>query len=253
MGPVNVVKRLSLSEEAISRLIDPRTGERLRPLGVVGGRVVWPIMGGAPKEDDDDEENEGDNNENKDESDDPEGDDESEDEPKGDPKAKIAALEDEKNRHVRRRQEAETERDELRQKLKSIEDRDKSDADRNSERLTELTSENENLRVNLKKSRIENAFLMDNKYNWHNPGRALQVVDLSDVEIDSDGNVLGMRKALDALAKSDPYLLKQESNSEDAEPKPNTQNGQRTPSRKDKSRGAGRDEELRKKYPALRR
>ena len=32
----------------------PLTGEPIEPVGVVNGKVVWPIMGGAPKDDEDD-------------------------------------------------------------------------------------------------------------------------------------------------------------------------------------------------------
>jgi len=55
--------------------------------------------------------------------------------------------------------------------------------------------------------RIENAFLTDNTHKWRNPGTALKLLDRSKVMVDSDGTVTGMKDALSALAKSDPYLL----------------------------------------------
>src|SRR4051812_33447047 len=108
MGPMNAVnvKRPSLSDEAISRFIDPRTGVRLRPLGVVGGRTVWPMMGASPDDpsDKDDDDKDDDDKGDPDDKDDPEDDLDDKGGDKGDknPDAKISALEDEKNRHLRR-------------------------------------------------------------------------------------------------------------------------------------------------------
>jgi predicted RNase H-like nuclease (RuvC/YqgF family) len=64
---------------------------------------------------------------------------------------------------------------------------------------------------------LQVAFLKDNTYTWHNPERALKLVDLSQVEIDAEGNVSGLKDALKALATSDAYLVKT-----DAEPKETT-------------------------------
>jgi len=55
--------------------------------------------------------------------------------------------------------------------------------------------------------RIENAFLTDNTLKWRNPASALRLLDRSKITVDSDGNVAGMKAALEALAKSDAYLL----------------------------------------------
>lgn len=60
----------------------------------------------------------------------------------------------------------------------------------------------------LKDSRIHNAFLRDNTHDWHNADRALAMLDLSKVDIDDQGNVTGLKAAIEALVKSDPYLLK---------------------------------------------
>lgn len=253
MGTMSTnVKRLSLSDEAISRFIDPRTGVPLRPLGVVGGRVVWPMMGAAPDPDEDDEQKE-----TKDKGGDPEGGDASEDaegSDKGDPKAKIAALEEEKNRHVKRRQEAEEALAETRRRLEELEGKDKSEAEKAAARVTELETENKTLQESLREARLQNAFLSDNTYEWHNPGRALALADLSEVEIDSDGTVHGLKAALDKLAKSDAYLLKQKSEKDDAkEDLPDTgsaKNGSK--SQKQKQSAEAREKELRDKYPALR-
>jgi len=69
------------------------------------------------------------------------------------------------------------------------------------------------------------AFLSDNTYSWHNPERALKLVDLSQVEIDADGKVSGLKDALKALATSDPYLVKQEAKQEENKTPPGTAAG----------------------------
>jgi hypothetical protein len=251
---MNVVKRPSLSDEAISRLIDPRTGVRLRPLGVVGGRTVWPMMGASPDDpsDKDDKKDKGDPDDKDDPEDDPDdkGGDGSD---KGDPDAKIAALESEKDRHVRRRREAEARAEEAERRLQELEGKDKSEEEKATARVTELESEVETLTSALKESRLENAFLSDNTYSWHNPRRALALADLSEVEIDSDGTVHGLKDALSKLAKSDAYLLKTgEDGKDDAKDLPSTQNP-KSKSKKDKKDDDAADQELLDKYPALRR
>lgn len=245
----NIFKRQSLSDEAISRFVDPRTGMRLRPLGVVGGRTVWPMLGASP----DDPSNEDEDKETEDEEDGPEGDDSSEGgdgSDKGDPNAKITALEEEKNRQYKRRKEAEAEKARLEKELEELKNKDKDETTRQGERLVQLESENQELKDTLKQTRLENAFLTDNTYSWHNPRRALQVADLSEVEIDSDGTVSGLSEALKALAKSDPYLLKTEKDKDEDEP-PST-GGPKNPA-KGKKKADADDEAIRNKYPALRR
>jgi hypothetical protein len=247
------LKRPSLSDEAISRFVDPRTGQRLRPLGVVGGRTVWPMMGASP-DDPSDPDNEDEDKETKDKDTGSEGTDSSEGgsgSDKGDPQAKIVALEEEKNRHVRRRTEAERERDALKQELEEIRGKDKSEVEKMTERVTTLESENTSLKEALRSQRLENAFLSDNTYSWHNPGRALALADLSEVEIDEDGKGHGLKAALDKLAKSDAYLLKKESAEDDEEDLPNTKVTNK--SKKDKTKDKAQDSALLQKYPALRR
>lgn len=56
--------------------------------------------------------------------------------------------------------------------------------------------------------RVENAFLVDNTYDWHSPQAALQLLDRSKVTVDDQGTVSGMKDALKALATSHPFMLK---------------------------------------------
>lgn len=56
--------------------------------------------------------------------------------------------------------------------------------------------------------RVELAFFTDNTKDWHNSSLAIQSLDRSRITVDSEGKVLGMKDALEALAKAHPYLLK---------------------------------------------
>lgn len=266
MGTMNGMQRQSLSEEAVARLVDPRTGQRLRPLGVVRGRTVWPMMGASPDDpsdtdsgDDEGADDDGDNPEGgKSKSKDSEGGGDPEDtKDSGNPDAKIEDLEQEKERHFRRRKEAEKRAEQAERELNELKAKDTPEVERLTQQVSTLETQNTALEENLTTARMEIAFLKDNSYSWHNPGRALKLADLSGVEIDDDGNVHGLRAALDKLAKSDPYLISQESKEKDKKEKkdlPNTDDPknpgkkQETKDSKDKKKS-----ELLQKYPALRR
>lgn len=255
------VQRQSLSDAAIARLIDPRTGQRLRPLGVVGGRLVWPMMGASP-DDPADGGNAG--GSGTDDGDNPEGEGSSKDsdkgsdgtedsKSKGNPDAKIEDLEQEKERHYRRRKEAEEEAARLRKENEELKGKDTPEQEKLQQKVQEQETQISALEDSLRSAHLENAFLKDNTFTWHNPGRALKLADLSKVEIDDDGTVHGLKEALDKLAKSDPYLIKQEDKSEKKDP-PNT-GDPKNKSKKDKVDENKDDQQKRllQKYPALRR
>jgi hypothetical protein len=103
------------------------------------------------------------------------------------------------------------------QELRQIRDKDlpeaeklKRDFEASQTQVTQLQETNKALALKV-------AFLSDNTYAWHNPERALKLVDLSQVEIEDDGSVRGLKDALKALATSDDYLIKKEVKEE---PKP---------------------------------
>lgn len=257
MDTMHGMKSLRLSEAAVNGPFHPLTGERLRPLGVRSdGRLIWPMMGGSetPPENDG-----GDDNPDDEGNKDPEGKDpdskDSDKDPEGDPDAKIAALEDEKNRHVRRRQEAETERDKLKRELEELKGKDTPELDQLRTKVTNLESQNQSLEGSLRESRLQIAFLQDNTYQWHNPGRAMALADLSEVEIDSDGKVHGLKSALDKLAKSDAYLIKESSDDSKKQKTPPNTADPKNPSKKEKNKDESKKEEdkLLGKYAALRR
>lgn len=167
----------------------------------------------------------------------------------GDPQKKIAAQQEEIQRHFSARQKAEGERDEL-QKWKDEQERKtktdvenlQTDLKSAKDTIAQLTSTNQSLM-------IENAFLQANTHEWHNPKRALASADLTAVTI-KDGVVdeKALKDALDKLAKEEPYLVKPKEGEKDKPPPggptgtpPSGQGGKQTD-----------QETLRRKYPALR-
>jgi hypothetical protein len=103
-------------------------------------------------------------------------------------------------------------------KLKQLTEKDLPEVEKLKRNFEETVKQVDALRTTNSKLALENAFLSDNTYDWHNPKRAMQVLDRSSVEINDDGTVTGLKEALKALASSDPYLLKPKT--EEETPKP---------------------------------
>jgi len=222
------------------------------------GKPVFPIQGGATDEDpfpsgeaqneDEEDDQDGDTDTGGAES---EG--EEDDEPKkGSGSSKIAELskENAQRRNANKRLTAEV--DELKKALQQFTDKDKSEGDKALARVAELETEHAELQDKFATLRMEMAFVKQQKYQLRNPALALKVVDLSEVEVDDDGEVIGLDKALEALKKSDPYLFKDSGDDDDQDDNPSKK--QRTgesPGRKDKN--TVNREALLRKYPALQR
>jgi hypothetical protein len=96
------------------------------------------------------------------------------------------------------------------QELKQIRDKDLPEVDKLKRDYADAQAQVEKLSNSNRELALKVAFLSDNTYGWHNPERALKLVDLSQLEINEDGTVRGLKDALKALATSDPYLIKQE-------------------------------------------
>lgn len=163
---------------------------------------------------------------------------------------RVKELSDEAARRRIENKELKTQLDEAMSKLKEIEDKDKSEVERATAKLAELEEKLTANETALQQERIEKAFLASNKYAWHNSERALSLVDLSEVTIDEDGKVTGLDKALEKLAKSDPYLIKSEGSDGDKGTGPT---GTPAGSGDKKDKGAADREKLVSKYPVLRR
>jgi chromosome segregation ATPase len=104
------------------------------------------------------------------------------------------------------------------QELKQLRDKDLPEAEKLKRDYAETQKQVETLQETNTKLALHVAFLSDNTYTWHNPDRALKLVDLSQVEVGTDGKVSGLKDALKALATSDPYLIKQEAKEETTPP-----------------------------------
>lgn len=92
-----------------------------------------------------------------------------------------------------------------------LRDKDMPEMQKAQRDLTESQARVTELEASLSSLRIENAFLSANTQDWHNPGAALQLLDRSKITVDSNGQVVGMKEAIEALAKSHAFLLKPKS------------------------------------------
>lgn len=93
--------------------------------------------------------------------------------------------------------------------LKQLRDKDLPEQDKLRRDFEESQQTVQKLQTVNNELALKVAFLSDNSFSWHNPERALKLVDLSQVEIRDDGTVTGLKEALKALATSDAYLVKQ--------------------------------------------
>lgn len=218
-------------------------------------KVVWPVMGGAEDGDgaaDGGGDGSGDGTGSEDQGDQGKDGEEKPDDAssKGTPtREEYEALERRMKAADKRATDAET-------KVKEYEDKDKDELTKATDKVTELENDVKGLSEAVTTLRIENEFLASNKYTWHNPKRALSLVDLSEVTIDDDGKVVGLDKALDALAKSDAYLLKTGKDGEEEEiegGKPNGSSGSPVGSGSSKDKKAADAAALRSRFPALNR
>lgn len=168
------------------------------PLGFINGKPVYPIMGGA--ESDDDQEDDKD----KKKSEDDQEDDDSDDDPNG---LRIKELSDEAARRRVENKQLKRALEEAQGRLKEIDDQGRSETERLTLQVSELEAKNAALVQSNQDLSIKNAFLADKTHSWRNPDTAMKLVDLNSVEIDDDGRIRGLDKAIKSLAESDSYLL----------------------------------------------
>jgi hypothetical protein len=229
----------SIASEAIRGRAHPHTGEPITPVGFrKNGRPIWPIMGAAPGDDEggDDEggdDESGDDEGGDDEGSDDEGSDDDDDDAEKERKRKAKANKDtERQRRINKKLQDDL--DAANKRLKEVDDKDKDEVTRLTEAATEANEKLEKAEARAQELALHNAFLSDNSITWHDPQTALALVDLSDVEIDEDGEVEGLEEALKDLAKKKPFLVKTTSDDddEDEDPKKRTSTGQPPKKRK---------------------
>lgn len=138
-------------------------------------------------------------------------------------------------------------------KPKSKKDEDEDDAGGDDSESNELKAENEKLKQRLLTQTLRQEFqdlTSGSKAlaKFKNPKTAFRLLDLDDVEVDEDGDVIGLDKAIKALVKSDPYLLDKSEDEDDEDERPRRTG---TPPRRRKATGNPDREKLLKKYPAL--
>ena len=187
-------------------------GTAFQPIGYLNGKPIWPVLGGAEDDADgssgaggsDGSDADADENGNGDEGNGTESDG-SESQSEGDGKETVSKAEF--DRITARMKAADQRASAAENKIKKIEDAEKTDLER-------ATSENEELKTSLseKDSRIQDltmelAFFKSNKVDWHDPALARKEIDMALVTVDDDGTVRGMDKALEKLAKDKPFLV----------------------------------------------
>lgn len=234
----NCAYRLSLEE-----LLSAKSG-LLVLRGAEGENESGEPNGSSEEEGDDDKSKSGENGEDKDKG------------KKAEPTAadrKIASLEEEKQRHYDKRTEAEAEVKSLKLEIKKLQKDGTPDDAVKNENAT-LAKENESLKASNQKLALANAFLTNNTHSWVDADAAMRLADLSAVEIDEKGKVIGLTSALDKLAKDKPYLLKAKVEDKEDDPKKPRRTG--TPPKPGTQKDADKvaaEAKLRQKYPALRR
>lgn len=132
---------------------------------------------------------------------------------------KAKALKDEQERHYTGKKSAEqklvaaeAERDELKKAQEEVDRKGKTELENAKADVEKLNQTVADKDQTIKRLTVENAFLQLKDIEWHNPQRALKLVDLSDVEFDEKtGSVKDPAKLVAAakdLAKTDSYLVR---------------------------------------------
>lgn len=222
-------------------------GRQRRILGITGSGIVIPlIMGAEPNPEDENERPEGESSVEG-----GEGVQNGEVVEDANAPGKVYT-EDDIQAVLRRMQAADKNSSDLQKKLKAYEDKDKSELEKLQAELAESQAKSEAAEKRLLETRIHNEFLASNKHTWHDPKTALKLLDLENVEVDENGKVSGLDKAIEALAKAQPFLVNKDKGGESgqrvgggrpsgSQPPANTSGKDR-----DKDRAA-----LLKKYPQL--
>jgi hypothetical protein len=260
--------------EGLDMPVHPYTG--LIAIGMGKRGPIWPVAGGAKDDAGEDTNSDSDDDSESDDSDDDSGDDSSSKSTARDSgkskkgTSKESDDDDERvytaaeyNRVKARMQAADRRATETEKRLKALEDKDKPEDVKTKAELATALKELEDIRKVRQKDLIQLAFLRANEVEWHDPEDALTMADLSDVEIDDDGNVdrKALKAALRDLAKRKPHLVKQskKDDEQDEEEEDESKDDQRSSGSKmagnrkgSKGKGPSRDD-LAKKFPALRR
>lgn len=235
----------------------PLTGLPIEPVGVVGNKVIWPIMGGAPDPDDEDDEEakaeaERKAKEEADAKAAADGKDDDDTEGKGSEDS-ARQLEE----ALRRMKAADKRADAAEAKIKERERAEQDEVTRLKSDLEERDSKIKDLTATVAKLTLDNAFVTANKVKWHDPDTALGLAQsggyLDDV-IDDEGvvNKKALGSALDRLAKDKPFLVKSSDDKDGKDDKPGGPSGEPAGSRSDNAKDEkAKKQQLRRRFPVL--
>ena len=192
-------------------------GTLFEPIGYIGGKPVWPILGGAPEDGKAADAVDGTENAGQRASDDdPElekdldnaGQGADDEDPDGEGETVSKAKFD---RILAQLSAADKKRAEFEKKVQEFEDKDKSELERAQSELEALRKRDSERDASLKEIRLRDAFRDasgEAEIFWHNTDIALSQLDKDLLEIDDDGKVTGgMAKAVKALAKESKFLV----------------------------------------------
>jgi hypothetical protein len=261
------VKLLELCT-GVEELVHPLTGEPLHPMTLPSGRVVWPILGGAPDDDDDDDTDDDDSDDDDDEED--ESDDEDDEskskstkpkEEDDDKTKRIRELTADKIRFRKERNALRTEIASVRNEVNQLKNKGKPELETVTRERDEAVKRAEAAEGTLRAQAVSLAFYSITDFKWKNPSDALELArkDLKDVDVeDGEADRDAVREVVEKLAQSKSYLLE---DTEDSK-KPKGRNDSKGDPEKDTGaggtgkrnpKGAQSRAALAKKYPALAR
>lgn len=127
--------------------------------------------------------------------------------------ATVAQMREQLSAADRKRLEAERAAQAAQAKLKEIEDKDKSELERTTERVAQLEQEKAKADEEIAKLRLENAFLAANEVEWHEPEEALMLAQTGgylEGVIKEDGTVdkAKLKTKLAQMAEKKKHLVK---------------------------------------------
>lgn len=150
----------------------------------------------------------------------------------------------------KRMQAADQAKSKAENELNEIKRKDQTELERAKGDLENITAERDDLKKQLNDTRLENAFLSNNKHTWHDPGDAMHLLDMSGVVIGDDGKVSGLDSAIDSLAKKKPHLIKPVDDGEGSNRDSGTSGTANNGSRKG---SAGTKPDMSSRFPALKK
>lgn len=107
----------------------------------------------------------------------------------------------------RQLQAADQNRDKAEKEAKALRDAQLTAEEKTKQDLKEAQEALAKREQDLRNATIQNAFLTDNTYKWHDPKAALKLADLSSIRVEGD-KVEGLKEALKAVADAFPFMVK---------------------------------------------